>query len=167
MPACLCCAACLQSLTLDDADVAVEIWDTAGQERYRSLAPMYYRGAQAAIIVFDITSRESFEGAKTWTKELQRRTESGSMIVALCGNKTDLAHLRRVDSEEGVAFAREAGLLYVETSAKDATNVERLFIEVAKRVPRAASAAAAAAKKDAVALGGSGTGGSASGGGCC
>ena len=68
------------------SNVKIEIWDTAGQERYRSLAPMYYRGAQAAIVVFDLTNHESFEGAKSWVKELQRRGDP-SVIVALAGNK--------------------------------------------------------------------------------
>ena len=63
-----------------------QIWDTAGQERYRSLAPMYYRGAAAAIVVFDLTSRDSFEGAKSWVKELQRRADP-SVIISLAGNK--------------------------------------------------------------------------------
>jgi GTPase SAR1 family protein len=66
---------------------------------------MYYRGAQAAVVVFDVTSRESFDGAKGWVRELQKRTEN-AMIIALAGNKVDLAHLRRVDSEVGLPHAR-------------------------------------------------------------
>ena len=63
-----------------------QLWDTAGQERYRSLAPMYYRGASAAVVVFDVTSRDSFEGAKSWVKELQRRGDP-NVVIALAGNK--------------------------------------------------------------------------------
>ncbi len=70
-----------QTVALDDATVKFEIWDTAGQERYRSLAPMYYRGAAAAIIVYDITNPDSFAGAKSWVKELQRRGDTNVVIV--------------------------------------------------------------------------------------
>ena len=75
-----------KTVTLDGAPVKVEIWDTAGQERYRSLAPMYYRGAQAAVVVFDLTSRDSFEGAKGWVKELQKKADP-QVVIALAGNK--------------------------------------------------------------------------------
>ena len=74
-----------QTVALDDATVKFEIWDTAGQERYRSLAPMYYRGAAAAIVVYDITKKDSFNGAKSWVKELQRRGDP-NVVIALAGN---------------------------------------------------------------------------------
>jgi len=78
-----------QTITIDNTTVKFEIWDTAGQERYRSLAPMYYRGATSAIIVYDITSPSSFEGAKSWVKELQRRGDP-HCVIALAANKADL-----------------------------------------------------------------------------
>jgi len=71
-----------QTVALDDCTVKFEIWDTAGQERYRSLAPMYYRGAAAAIVVYDITNQDSFAGAKGWVKELQRRGDP-NVVIAL------------------------------------------------------------------------------------
>lgn len=85
-----------QSVALESATVKFEIWDTAGQERYRSLAPMYYRGAAAAIVVYDITNKESFNGAKSWVKELQRRGDP-NVIIALAGNKADLQNKRKVE----------------------------------------------------------------------
>ncbi|TKS67879.1 Ras-related protein [Collichthys lucidus] len=88
-----------QSVCLDDTTVKFEIWDTAGQERYHSLAPMYYRGAQAAIVVFDITKPETFERAKAWVKELQRQA-SPNIVIALAGNKADLAERRLVEYEQ-------------------------------------------------------------------
>ncbi|XP_043537809.1 ras-related protein Rab-5B isoform X2 [Chiloscyllium plagiosum] len=87
-----------QSVCLDDTTVKFEIWDTAGQERYHSLAPMYYRGAQAAIVVYDITNQETFARAKTWVKELQRQA-SPNIVIALSGNKADLANKRMVEYE--------------------------------------------------------------------
>lgn len=112
-----------------------EIWDTAGQERYRSLAPMYYRGAAAAIVVYDITNPDSFAGAKSWVKELQRRGDP-NVVIALAGNKADLESRRKVPFEEANAYAEENGILHMETSAKNANNVKSLFVEIAKTLPK-------------------------------
>merc|ERR1712000_309183 len=114
-----------QTVCLNDTTVKFEIWDTAGQERYHSLAPMYYRGAQAAIVVYDITSMDSFERAKSWIKELQRQGNP-NIVIALAGNKVDLAENRAVSTEEAKAYADENGNLFMETSAKTA-NVNELF----------------------------------------
>merc|ERR1719326_910928 len=84
-----------QTVSLNDTVVKFEIWDTAGQERYKSPAPMYYRGAAAAVIVYDITSKESFDAAKSWVVELQ----STDTLIALAGNKTDLEANRQVEKE--------------------------------------------------------------------
>ncbi|XP_012675248.2 ras-related protein Rab-5B isoform X1 [Clupea harengus] len=113
-----------QSVCLDDTTVKFEIWDTAGQERYHSLAPMYYRGAQAAIVVFDITKPETFERAKAWVKELQRQA-SPNIVIALAGNKADLAEKRLVEYEDAQTYAEDIGLLFMETSAKTAMNRKR------------------------------------------
>ncbi|KAE8580460.1 hypothetical protein XENTR_v10024437 [Xenopus tropicalis] len=94
-----------QSVCLDDTTVKFEIWDTAGQERYHSLAPMYYRGAQAAIVVFDITKPETFDRAKAWVKELQRQA-SPNIVIALAGNKSDLAEKRMVEYEVSSGLCR-------------------------------------------------------------
>ncbi|XP_051259362.1 ras-related protein Rab-5B isoform X2 [Dicentrarchus labrax] len=118
-----------QSVCLDDTTVKFEIWDTAGQERYHSLAPMYYRGAQAAIVVFDITKPETFERAKAWVKELQRQA-SPNIVIALAGNKADLAERRLVEYEEAQTYAEDTGLLFMETSAKTAMNVNELFLAI-------------------------------------
>ncbi len=75
-----------QTVQIDDTTVKFEIWDAAGQERYHSLAPMYYRGAQAALIVYDITSKDSFMKAQNWVRELQRQANA-NIVIALVGNK--------------------------------------------------------------------------------
>ncbi len=124
-----------QTVGLDDATVKFEIWDTAGQERYRSLAPMYYRGAAAAIVVYDITDPDSFAGAKSWVKELQRRGDP-NVVIALAGNKADLENRKKVDLEEAQAYAEQNGILHVVTSAKEGTNVKSLFVEIAKKLPK-------------------------------
>mmetsp|Transcript_30967 Transcript_30967/g.74789 ORF Transcript_30967/g.74789 Transcript_30967/m.74789 type:complete len:158 (-) Transcript_30967:577-1050(-) len=124
-----------QTVQLDDSTVKFEIWDTAGQERYRSLAPMYYRGASAAIVVYDITNPDSFAGAKSWVKELQRRGDP-NVVIALAGNKADLESRRKVEFEEANAYAEENGILHLETSAKNANNVQPLFVDIAKKLPK-------------------------------
>ncbi|EAK89020.1 Rab5 like small GTpase [Cryptosporidium parvum Iowa II] len=118
----------------DDYTVKFEIWDTAGQERYRSLAPMYYRGAAAAIVVYDITNVETFQGAKSWISELQN-INNNDIVVALVGNKYDLESSRTVDSETARNYAKEKGILSFETSAKTGYNVQELFEEIARKLP--------------------------------
>lgn len=125
-----------QTVAVNETTVKFEIWDTAGQERYHSLAPMYYRGAAAAIIVYDITNNDSFVRAKKWVQELQRQGNA-NLVMALAGNKSDLASKRKVESEEAQAYAEENGLFFMETSAKSAQNVNELFYEIARKLPKA------------------------------
>ncbi|RQM18030.1 hypothetical protein DD237_001870 [Peronospora effusa] len=137
-----------QTVGLEDGlTVKFEIWDTAGQgkfvqyksqcvqERYRSLAPMYYRGAAAAIVVYDVTNKDSFTGAKSWVKELQRRGDP-NVVIALAGNKADLEARRNVEFEEAHQYAEDNDILHMETSAKTAVNVKDLFVAIAKRLPK-------------------------------
>lgn len=124
-----------QSVSLGDSIIKYEIWDTAGQERYRSLVPMYYRGAAAAVIVYDITERDTFEGAKTWVSELKTQ-HSSDCVIALVGNKDDLAGNRAVDTEVAKNYAEENDVIFMETSAKTGHNVENLFHSIAERLPK-------------------------------
>jgi small GTP-binding protein len=124
-----------QTVTLpDDTIIKFQCWDTAGQERFHSLAPMYYRGAQAAIVVYDITNRTSFEKAKDWIKELQHQGDP-SIVVAFVGNKIDMQSARKVSPEEGQRYADENGLFAIETSAKSNINVSELFMRIARQLP--------------------------------
>jgi len=124
-----------QTVCFDDTTVKFEIWDTAGQERYHSLAPMYYRGSQAAIVVYDITNTDTFTRAKNWVKELHRQA-SANIVIALAGNKADLGNKRMVEYDEAQAYSEENGLLFMETSAKTAMNVNELFLAIAKKLPK-------------------------------
>ncbi|KAL6873713.1 hypothetical protein ACP4OV_013795 [Aristida adscensionis] len=122
-----------QVLGLGEATVKLDIWDTAGQERYHSLAPMYYRGAAAAIVVFDISREGSYIRAKRWVDELQRQGNP-HLVMALVGNKADLEGKRQVGTQEAMEYAEANGLFFMETSAKTAQNVRELFYELADRL---------------------------------
>lgn len=120
-------------INIDDKTINLNVWDTAGQERYKSLAPMYFRGARVAIIVFDITSKESFEGSKSWFNEIKRMSLKTNMFF-LVGNKCDMNDYREVTTEEANMFAETNKLKYIETSAKSAFNIENLFYNIAKEL---------------------------------
>merc|ERR1711934_404181 len=153
-----------QNVSLNDYTVKFEIWDTAGQERYHSLAPMYYRGAAAAVVVYDITNADSFARAKSWVKELQRQG-SPNIVIALAGNKCDLASKRKVEASEASEYAKDNGLFFMETSAKTALNVEELFKAIAKKLPK--DPYREPSDKPGVNIDDSSDNGGGSGGGCC
>lgn len=113
--------------------VEFKIWDTAGQEKYHSLAPMYYRGAGTAILVYDLCNRPSFTMLQKWVDEIKEKGPPGIFFV-VCGNKSDLASHRQVQIDEGLAFADRINAFYIESSARDDKNVQDLFAVVAKRV---------------------------------
>ncbi|CAN9511886.1 unnamed protein product [Ophioblennius macclurei] len=121
------------------------IWDTAGQERFRALAPMYYRGSAAAIIVYDITKEDSFQTLKNWVKEL-RQHGPPNIVVAIAGNKCDLSDAREVPEKDAKDYADSIHAIFVETSAKNAININEVFIEISKRIPVADAAGSAQGK---------------------
>lgn len=118
----------------DGIIIKFEIWDTAGQERYRSLASMYYRNAQAAIVVYDITQLESLDKAKYWIKELLKQASS-DIIIALVGNKIDLESERKISNDEIIALSNELNLLNFQVSAKTGENIQDLFKQIALKMP--------------------------------
>ena len=110
-----------------------EIWDTAGQERYRALTTMFYKEANAAILVYDITRVDSFEQLQEyWVKQIQESAPE-NIITVICGNKSDLINQEKVDEEKAREYAKEIGALFCLTSAKNAYGINDLFIQIAKK----------------------------------
>uniref|UniRef100_A0A8R7R764 Ras-related protein RABA3 n=2 Tax=Triticum urartu TaxID=4572 RepID=A0A8R7R764_TRIUA len=121
--------------------VKAQIWDTAGQERYRAVTSAYYRGALGAMLVYDVTRRDSFAHAARWVAELRAHADK-SIVVALVGNKADLAAVpgrREVEADEAEAFAEEQGLFFYEASALSGDNVEAAFLGLLQEIHAAVS----------------------------
>ena len=112
-----------------------EIWDTAGQERYRSLAPMYYRGAQCVFLVFDLTNRDSYESIKNWEKEIKNNAKD-VVLTILIGNKSDLCATRKIAESEVEEYAESISAKYYETSAKSGIRIDVMQDYMNKMLPR-------------------------------
>ncbi|XP_046887900.1 ras-related protein Rab-25-like isoform X2 [Hypomesus transpacificus] len=118
-----------RTVQLNGLTIKAQIWDTAGLERYRAITSAYYRGAVGALLVYDVTKHLTYETAERWLKELYDHADP-HIVVMLVGNKSDLASERSVPTEEAKDFAEKKGLLFLETSALESTNVEAAFNDV-------------------------------------
>lgn len=120
-------------ITTGGKTIKLQIWDTAGQERFRSVTRSYYRGAAGALLVYDITSRESFNALSNWLSDA-RALASPNIVIILCGNKVDLEADREVTFLEASRFAQENEMMFLETSALSGLNVEEAFLKCAKTI---------------------------------
>ncbi|KAH0869968.1 hypothetical protein HID58_076990, partial [Brassica napus] len=127
-----------RTLTIDNKTIKAQIWDTAGQERYRAVTSAYYRGAVGAMLVYDITKRQSFDHVARWLEELRGHADK-NIVIMLVGNKTDLGTLRAVPTEDAKEFAQRENLFFMETSALDSINVEPSFLTVLTEIYRIVS----------------------------
>ncbi|XP_017564201.1 ras-related protein Rab-25b [Pygocentrus nattereri] len=126
-----------RTVQVESLTIKAQIWDTAGLERYRAITSAYYRGAVGALLVYDISKHLTYESAERWLKELYDHADP-HIVVMLVGNKSDLASIRSVPTEDAKDFAEKNGLLFTETSALESTNVETAFnnvlMEIHKKV---------------------------------
>lgn len=122
----------IKYITIQDKNIKLQIWDTAGQERFKNISKNYFQASQGFIVAYDITSRESFNGVKTWVKEIDNHAPKGVKMI-LIGTKCDLEK-REVCAEEGKEFADKRGIPFLETSAKNDINVATTFETLAKNI---------------------------------
>jgi len=125
----------IKTLTIDGATVKLQIWDTAGQERFAPAGQLYYHGANAVMIAYDITNKASFENINKWKEKFEEKNEEESgLIKLLVGCKADLENRREVSEDAGKTGAIQMGFRWKETSSKTGSNVSDLFLEVAKMI---------------------------------
>ncbi len=111
---------------LSGLKIKAQIWDTAGQERYKAITSMYYKGAKGALIVFDLSSKNTFQNVEKWYNEI-KKTADPNINLILIGNKSDLKDKRQISTEEGENKAKEMNVAYLETSALNCDNVDKAF----------------------------------------
>ncbi len=121
----------VKSLQIDNKRVKMQIWDTAGQERFRNVISSYFKGAHGILLIYDITARDSFKELENWLGEVERNA-TPQVLKILIGNKCDLDEQRQITVDEGEAFAARNGMKFIETSAKNNTNVNEAFEALAK-----------------------------------
>ena len=118
---------------VEDKIIILNLWDTAGQERFKSLIPSYIKDSAVAIVVYDVTNRDSFISVEKWIEDAKALRDDDVLLI-LAGNKTDIADHRQVSTEEGKEYAEKMNLLFFETSAKSGANIKTLFNELAKKL---------------------------------
>lgn len=122
-------------INIDNNDIKLQIWDTAGQEAFRSITRSYYRNSAGALLVYDVTKRETFDHAVKWLEDIKNNNSNKFLVIMLIGNKCDLEYKRQVSTQEGRQFAKDHGLLFAESSAKsENNNVSEIFNLVAVNI---------------------------------
>jgi len=122
-----------RTINIENKTVKLQIWDTAGQERFRTITSAYYRGADGIIMVYDVTSSESFDHVEEWLSEVDRYANENTSKL-LVGNKADLIEEKQVPEDTAQRFAEKLSIPFLETSAKTATNVDAAFLTMAKEL---------------------------------
>ncbi|EZG65918.1 Rab GTPase family 11 (Rab11)-like protein [Gregarina niphandrodes] len=122
-----------KSVVTEGKVIKAQIWDTAGQERYRAITSVYYRGALGALLVYDLSKKNSYVNVSRWLKELRDHADQ-NVVILLVGNKADLQHLRAVSQDEAQSFCETEQIAFIETSALDGSNVDNAFHEVLNRI---------------------------------
>ena len=123
----------VKTLDIDSKSCKLQIWDTAGKEKFRNIISSYYRQSQGIMLVYDITDLESFQNLNSWIIEIEKNA-SKNVYKILVGNKCDMEGERKISAEQGKDFASQYGMKFIETSAKESTNISEAFIEMTKEI---------------------------------
>lgn len=121
----------IKTLNVKDEKIKLQIWDTAGEERFRALTQLYYRNANAILIVYDISKAATFNLLPEWLRKLKQHSND-NVRMFLVGNKCDLSESREVEYDVAESFAQRHGMKFIEASAKESVNVEKIFGEIAE-----------------------------------
>ena len=124
-----------KNIEISSKTFRIQIWDTAGQENFRSITRAYYKNSVCALVVYDISSRDSFNNVMSWIEDCKNQSPK-TIFIVLVGNKSDLEDKRQVTYEEGKELADKNELLFFESSAKEGTNVEDIFVNSAKEIAK-------------------------------
>ena len=124
-----------KNITFNNQIYRIQIWDTAGQENFRSITRAYYKNSVCALVVYDISSRDSFNNVSSWIEDCKNQSPK-TILMVLVGNKCDLEDKRQVSYEEGKELADKNDFLFFESSAKDGTNVDEIFTNSAKEIAK-------------------------------
>ncbi|CAD8063141.1 unnamed protein product [Paramecium primaurelia] len=122
-----------RSISISGKIIKAQIWDTAGQERYRAITSAYYRGAIGAVLVYDITNKQSFDAVERWIQEVRENADK-DIVIMIIGNKSDLKHLRAIRQESGQDLAQMYKVAFMEASAQDGSNVDQAFTQIIQQI---------------------------------
>ncbi|KAJ6805710.1 putative ras-related protein Rab-21 [Iris pallida] len=120
-------------VVIEGVPITLAIWDTAGQERFHALGPIYYRDADAALLVYDMIDSDSFVRVRKWVTELQQMA-SKTIIIAIAANKSDLVRSKKFDIQEAESYAASIGARVFVTSAKSGEGIDEVFLDIATRL---------------------------------
>ena len=132
----------IKTVDVNGQKVKLQLWDTAGQERFRTITTAYYRGAMGIILVYDVTDERTFKNIQTWYNTVNEHASDDAQLL-LVGNKSDM-DARVVSREQGEALAQELGVPFVESSAKDDSNVDEIFLTLAELIQKKTASSQAA-----------------------
>ena len=119
---------------INDKTIQVKLWDTAGQERFKTLTPSFLRNAEGVIIVFDVTSHDSFDNVKGWINSIKSNLGEKIIPIIIVGNKIDMENMREISKEDGKKIASENDFKYFETSAKTGIGVDEAIKEIVNQI---------------------------------
>jgi len=124
----------IKSMTVENNPIKMQIWDTSGEEKFKAIAKNFYRGAHGVLLVYDICQKNSFLDVKSWIEQIIENADNDDIVMILCGNKCDNEKERKISKEEGENLAKNYGIPFFESSAKNNININEMFETMAQKI---------------------------------